>query len=86
MNITKQQLISQIRAYLNHQICVDELVDWAENSLMDGEFPESEATVLASALSRIGLMDVRSFGLNWDDFEDILHEIGYKARVELIPA
>ena len=86
MKITKQHLIGRIKAYLNHQIDKDELVDWAESGLMDGEFPESEATVLASALSRIGLMDVRSFGLNWDDFEEILHEIGYKARVELIPA
>jgi len=86
MKITKKHLISRIRAYLNHQIGKDELVAWAENSLMDGEFPESEASALASALSRIGLMDVREFGLNWDDFEDILNEIGYKARVELIPA
>lgn len=86
MKITKKDLISHIRAYLNHQIGVDQLVDWAENSLMEGEFPESEATVLASSLSRIGLMDVRNFGLSWDDFDEILHEIGYKARVELIPA
>ena len=86
MKITKEDLIERIRDYLNHQIGYRELVEWAETGLMEGEFPDSEASVLASALARIGLMDVQEFGLNWDDFENLLQQIGYKAQVTLVPA
>jgi hypothetical protein len=34
-------------------------------------------------LARLGLADVRAFGLTWDDCEELLRELGYSARVEI---
>lgn len=32
---------------------------------------------------RLGLADVREFGLAWEDYEDLLESLGYTARVEI---
>ena len=36
MTITKQTVADQIAAYLHHEMTPAQLVDWAENALMDG--------------------------------------------------
>ncbi len=36
MTITKQIISDQIAAYLHHEITLPQLVDWAENAMMDG--------------------------------------------------
>jgi predicted oxidoreductase len=41
MLITKQTVADKITAYLQHKIGVDDLVDWAESTMMDAEFAVS---------------------------------------------
>jgi hypothetical protein len=84
MLITKQTVADQIAAYLHHQLSLAQLVDWAENALMDGEFPEHEMAALRFVVSRLGVADVRAFGLTWDDCEQLLARLGYRARVEIL--
>ncbi|MBI4522413.1 MAG: hypothetical protein HY695_01230 [Deltaproteobacteria bacterium] len=86
MLITKQTVANKIAAYLRHEISVAELVDWAENAVMDGEFEEHETTVTVGAVSRIGVADVRAFGLTWEDCEQLLRQLGYTARVDIVSA
>ena len=33
-------------------------------------------------VSRIGVADVRAFGLTWEDCENLLDRLGYRTRVE----
>lgn len=83
MVITRQTVADKIAAYLHHRITLAQLVDWAENALMEGEFPEADAAAIAGVVSRLGVSDVRAFGLTWADCEDMLGKLGFSARVEI---
>jgi hypothetical protein len=41
---------------------------------------------LAEIVARLGLADARAFGLTWQECEQLLHQLGYKAHVELTAA
>jgi len=86
MMITKQTVADQIAAYLHHEITLSQLVDWAENAMMDGEFAERDATTISSVIARLGVADVRTFGLAWEDFEELLGKLGYAPRVVVVSA
>jgi hypothetical protein len=57
-----------------------------ENALMDGEFHERDAEVLRMVIARLGVADVRAFGLTWEDCEQALAQLGYAARVDIVLA
>jgi hypothetical protein len=86
MTITKQIAADKIAAYLRHEISLEQLVDWAESTLMESEFEVGSAGVLSAVLGRLGLADVRSFGLTWEDCEQLLRQLGYSPRVEIVAA
>ena len=86
MTITKQTVANQIAAYLHHELTLAQLVDWSERTLMEGEFAEGEAVTLAVVMGRLGVADVRAFGLTWEDCEALLRQLGFAPRVEVIAA
>lgn len=86
MVITKKDVADQIAAYLHHEITLAQLVDWAEKALMDAEFDERDFDTLTDVMTRLGVADVRAFGLGWEDCEDLLRNLGYGVRVEVLPA
>ena len=86
MVITKQAVATEIAAYLHHEITLAQLVDWAENAMLESEFEERSAPVIASVVSRLGVADVRAFGLTWEDCEQLLKELGFSTRVDIVPA
>jgi cobyrinic acid a,c-diamide synthase len=86
MTITKQTVADQIAAYLHHEITLAQLVDWAESVLLDGELAERDAQTLSAVVARLGVADVRAFGLAWDDCEELLHKLGFSPRVEVVAA
>ncbi|MBI2533992.1 MAG: hypothetical protein HYW03_17530 [Deltaproteobacteria bacterium] len=63
MIITKQTVADKIAAYLRHDSSLADLVDWAEVAMMEGEFADDQASSLSAVISRIGVADVRAFGL-----------------------
>ena len=86
MTITKQSVADRIAAYLHHEITLAQLVDWAENAMMDGELAEGDATTLSTVIARLGVADVRTFGLAWEDCEELLNKLGFSPRVEVVAA
>ena len=86
MTITKKTVAEKIAAYLHHEITLVQLVDWSERALMDGEFAERDAQTLSSVIARLGVADVRAFGLAWEDCEELLHKLGFSSRVEVVAA
>ncbi len=86
MTITKQTVADKIAAYLHHEITPAQLVDWAERALMDGEFAESDARTISAVVARLGVADVRAFGLAWEDCEALLRQLGFSSRVEVVAA
>ena len=85
MLVTKEVVRDQLLAYLNQQITLAQLVDWAENTLCDGELELHDIEILSDILARLGLADVREFGLSWEDCSTLLARLGYQLQVEAIP-
>jgi hypothetical protein len=86
MTITKQTVAGKIAAYLRHDLSLAELVSWAENALMEGDFAEDEVGTIGDVVARLGVADVRAFGLAWEDCEQLLRQLGYAARVDIVAA
>jgi hypothetical protein len=86
MTISKQTVADKIADYLHHRITQAELVDWAENALMQGEFANEDVSIIAGVVSRLGVADVRAFGLTWADCEQLLAQLGFSARIEITAA
>jgi len=84
--VTRQIVQNNLLAYLNRQIALDELVDWAENAMMEAEYDPRDVDLLTSITARIGLADVREFGLSWDDCRQFLEQLGYRVQVSATPA
>lgn len=83
---TRAHVIAKIGDYLQHRIRLAELVDWAEQMMMDGEFAEADHDLLRDVVARLGVADVRAFGLTWEDCEQLLSRLGYRAESILRPA
>jgi hypothetical protein len=85
MKITRRVVRDRLLAYLNRSITLAQLVDWAENALCDGEMDAEDAELLTQIVARLGLADVRAFGLSWDDCSDFLAQLGYNVHVGITP-
>ncbi len=81
MTLTRQKAAQKLTDYLQHRITSAELIDWAETAMMEESFEDEQNELLRDIISRIGLSDVRAFGLTWDDCEDFLSRLGYKVSV-----
>lgn len=86
MTITKQAVADKMATYLRHDISLAELVSWAEEAMMDGEFAEQDINAISNVVARLGVADVRAFGLAWEDCEQLLRQLGYAARVDIVAA
>jgi len=81
MIITRRDVARKIIGYLHHHISMEELVNWAENAMMEGDFEPRDFETLRDIIGRLGLVDVKEFGLTWEDCEHFLTLLGYEARV-----
>lgn len=81
--ITRRETATKLTDYLRHRLTLEELVDWAENAMLEEEFEESYFEELPDILSRLGLADVEKFGLTWEDCEGYLSRLGYRVKVEV---
>lgn len=82
--ITRQVLASRLRDYLQHRITRAALVDWAEHAIMDDEFADCDLDTIRDIIARLGVADVRDFGLTWEDCEGYLSRLGYRTTVDVI--
>ncbi len=82
--MTRQTILNQLNAYLNHDLTLAELVDWAENALIEPDIPDDEDTaLLMDILMYLGAADSRGFPLTWEILSDFLTRLGSHARVIL---
>ena len=80
--ITKDILARKILDYLHHKLTIDQLVGWAEQAMIDGEYDEDAFDDISGIIAQIGLADVRAFGLLWADCEKYLKKLGYEISIE----
>ena len=84
MRITRQKVAQKLIDYLYYRIALTQLVDWAESAMMEVDFEEQDFEILREIVSRVGLADVRAFGITWENCEDFLSRLGYRVRVEVL--
>ncbi len=84
--ITRETVRDMLVGYLNGRVSQAGLVAWAEDALAESEVAPEDAEAISTALARLGLADVRAFGLTWEDAQAILASLGYRAQVATVPA
>jgi hypothetical protein len=84
MVITRETVRDRLVAYLNREISLAQLVDWAEDALCEGEMAEQDSALLSEILARLGAADIGEFGLTWEECASFLAQLGYQAQVKAI--
>lgn len=82
--ITSKAVVKKLAAHLRHKLPLDSLVAWTESALMDGGFDLAHLSTIRDVVPRIGVTDVRAFGLTWEDCEQLLTQLGYSAQVSIV--
>lgn len=80
--IKRQTVRDQLVAYLNHRITLAQLVDWAETVMNEESLDPNDGPVLRDVIARLGVADVKAFGLTWEDCYDFLSRLGYRVEVK----
>jgi hypothetical protein len=82
MIVTKQLLAVNLLSYLQHKKSLDDLVNWAEDAFMDGKINDDDLDVVGSILARIGVADVKAFGLTLEDCDEMMRKLGYELKID----
>lgn len=61
--ITRQAVSQKLQAYLNEEITLPQIVDWAENAMVDGDFEDEYVGLLAGIIGKICPMADAVIGL-----------------------
>lgn len=84
--MTRLTVQRKLLDYLNRRMTLADLVNWAEHVMMEGQFDAVDTELLTPIVARLGLADVREFGLSWDDCYEMLERLGYRVAVTAAPA
>jgi hypothetical protein len=82
MIITKQQLAVNLLNYLQHKTSLIDLVSWAEEALLEGDIQDEDPEVVRDILAKLGLADVKAFGLFWEDCNEIMKKLCYVLKID----
>jgi len=81
MKINRKIVAQKLIDYLYHRIALTDLVDWAETAMMEADFEEQDFEILRDIVSRLGLADVKTFGISLEDCEGFLSRLGYRVSI-----
>jgi len=82
--VTKKIIARKLLSYLQHYLPLEDLVNWAEQALMNSSYKDDNSHTIRNTLSQLGLADVKAFGLEWKDCESIMEKLGYKLEVKAL--
>jgi len=85
--ITRQTVTEKLLAYLNQEIPLASLVDWAENCFIEGGFaPDTDVDMLVDMVMYLAGGDTEYFPLAWEICLDFLKQLGTSVKVVPLPA
>jgi hypothetical protein len=85
--ITRKHVSDQLLAYLNNTLTLAQLVDWAENSLVEGGFsPNEDIDLLMDIVMYLAGADTQYFPLTWDVCQDFMQRLGTPVKVVAVSA
>ena len=82
--ISRETLAGWLRDYLQYRITRANLVDRAEHAMLHSQFEENGFDTIRDITARLGLADVRQFGLTWEECADHFSRLGYRLKVDII--
>lgn len=75
--ITRQVVSEKLLAYLNNEITLAQLVDWAENCFVIGGFgPDEDIPVVRDIVAYLAAADSSAFPLTWGSLLRIYAAVG----------
>ncbi len=83
MRVTSELLAAKVTDYLQKRINIAQLVDWAENMVMDADYDEQNFDTIREIIAYLGVADVKEFGLSWDNCNDFLNRLDYQVEVRV---
>ena len=86
MIITRATVLAQFLAYLNREMSLDKLVDWAENAIMNSDFDPVDTAMLMEIVGYLGAADSPGFELTWEVCYDFLTRLGTPVKVVPVAA
>ena len=85
--ITREILRDKLLTYLNGQISLATLVDWAESTFVDEELgPDEDVDMLNDILAYLAAADTAQFPLTWEIASGFLERLGVSVKVLAVPA
>lgn len=82
MEITRAVVSDKLLAYLNREISLDALVDWAENTFIDDTLaPDADINLLNDILLFLAAADTSRFPLTWDICAAFMERLGTPVQV-----
>lgn len=85
--ITRQEVSEKLLAYLNEEIALAALVNWAENCFVNGGFgPDEDIDMLADIVMYLAAADTPQFPLTWDVCQGFMKQLGTPIKVMIVPA
>jgi hypothetical protein len=82
MVITREVVSEKLLAYLNHELSLEALVDWAENTFIDDVLePEEDVDLLNDILMVLAAADTAQFPLTWEVCSTFLEKLGVHVRI-----
>lgn len=80
--VTKPVLLEKLYAFIRHETTLPQLVDWAENWFVDGEFDmEDDVEMITDIMMYLAAADSRGFPLTWDILSEFVEKLGGKMPV-----
>lgn len=80
--ITREQVSNKLLAYLNQQMTLAELVDWAEDCFVIGSFgPQEDVPLLRDVVMYLAAADTHAFPLTWEVCADFMQQLGTPVKV-----
>ncbi len=84
--ITRKDIAEKLLSYLQHKLTSAELVDWAEKTLIDGDYEDDQFDTIRNILAQLGLVDAKAFGLEYQVCKVIMQKLGYTLEVKALSA
>ncbi|MCZ7539184.1 MAG: hypothetical protein M5U29_04545 [Anaerolineae bacterium] len=85
--ITRQHVSAKLLAYLNDEITLAQLVDWAESCLVAGGFgPDDDIDLLMDVVMYLAGADSPYFPLTWDMCQEFMRRLGTPVKVVTVSA
>lgn len=57
---------------------------FSDDTLLEDEFDSTHLTAIRDTVARLGIANVRAFGLTWEDCEQLLAQLDYSAQLSIL--